>query len=117
MDQEYWVPNFKAAYEAFSQTVYMFRFIPQLRYLVSFTPYLTNYISDDIARWMNQMNVVIPGHIRKAQQDRAKGRIFKELLDSSLPESEKTITRLAGEGTSLMSAGTETTAVSPRTPL
>ena len=95
----------------------MFRFVPLLRNLVSLTPYLTDYMGDDIARWMNQMNVVIPGYIRKAQQDRAKGRIFSELLDSTLPESEKSIFRLSGEGISLMSAGTETTAVSPRTPL
>ena len=112
MDQDGWTPNFKAAYESFAQTVYMFRFLPFQRKSVSLTPYLSDYMGDDIARWMKQMNVIIPGYIRKAQQDRTKGRIFSELLDSSLPDSEKTIFRLSGEGISVMSAGSETTAVS-----
>ncbi|KAI1415432.1 cytochrome P450 [Hypoxylon sp. FL1857] len=110
LDQDDWLPNFKAAYEAFSETVYLFRFIPLLRGLVSVSPYLSDYMGDDIALWMRQMNVTIPGYIRKAQQDHAKGRIFTELLESSLPDSEKSIFRLSGEGISLMSAGTETTA-------
>ncbi|OTA98307.1 hypothetical protein M426DRAFT_28576 [Hypoxylon sp. CI-4A] len=90
-----WLLNFKKAYEAFSQTVYLFRFISFLRRLVSLASYLTDYMGDDIARWMNQMNVVIPGYIRKAQQDHTRDRIFTELLKSSLPKSKKTIFQLS----------------------
>jgi hypothetical protein len=36
--------------------------------------------------------------------------MFDELLESNLPEEEKTVPRLGAEATSLISAGTETTA-------
>ncbi|KAI0000250.1 cytochrome P450 [Xylariaceae sp. FL0662B] len=110
LDQEEWTPNFKAAFEAFVKSTYLFRFVPIMRNVVRIAPYLAKYMGDDIARLMKEMNETIPGHITKAQQDRTRGRIFTELIDSSLPDEDKTIYRLSGEGWSLISAGTETTA-------
>jgi hypothetical protein len=40
----------------------------------------------------------------------ARRSIFHELLDSDLPEREKTVRRLGAECTAMVSAGTETTA-------
>lgn len=67
---------------------------------------------------LEESNERIPARIRKAKHDykasviEDRPSIFTAILDSSLPESEKTDYRLAGEGFSMISAGTETTAVS-----
>jgi hypothetical protein len=39
----------------------------------------------------------------------SRGSVFKELLESNLPDNEKTIDRLGAEAGSLIGAGTETT--------
>ncbi|KAK7962198.1 uncharacterized protein PG986_003023 [Apiospora aurea] len=58
------------------------------------------------------MTVELPSHVERVRRGRANGGIFAELLDSKeLPKLEKTVYCLAGEGFSLLSAGTETTAV------
>lgn len=74
-------------------------------------------MSQDMALLIKTMNVDIPNQIRKGKADRQAGivsnpdkpTVFEALLDSDLPEHEKTITRLANEGTAVMGAGTETT--------
>lgn len=43
------------------------------------------------------------------EDDRAKGTIFLDILDSSLPESEKTTIRLSDEAAGVVGAGIETT--------
>jgi HEAT repeat protein len=57
--------------------------------------------------------------IKKVKSDFDKGKIgdvearpsiFTDLLESDLPQSEKTVRRLAGEAAALIGAGTETTA-------
>ncbi|KAK8072563.1 cytochrome P450 [Apiospora saccharicola] len=111
LEQNGWRPNFKAAFHAFLNTSYLFRFIPIVRNLVHLTPYLAKYMEGDMKLLVDEMTVKLPGHVERAMRDRENSRIFAELLDSKeLPDSEKTVYRLAGEGFSLMSAGTETTA-------
>jgi hypothetical protein len=57
--------------------------------LVTFAPYMSKFMGANIARLMTDMYETIPGVIMKVKKDPAKGRIFTELLDSSLPEEEK----------------------------
>lgn len=113
LEQDGWRPNFKAAFHAFLNTSYLFCFVPIVRNLVHLAPYLTKYMEGDMRFLMDEMTAKLPGHVERTMHDRENGRMFAELLDSKeLPESEKTVYRLAGVGFSLMSAGTETTAVS-----
>lgn len=113
--QEGWDKNYKAALNAFMHTMYFFRFFTPLRHLVHIAPYVQGIMPAHMANLFKELTETLPYHIRRATQGDAKtqGRIFADLLDSpSLPDSEKTIFRLSGEGFSLTGAGTETTAVS-----
>lgn len=116
--QPAWDPNFREAMTAFLNTTFLFRYFPMLRHTVSIAPMLSKYMGDDIRILMNEMYVNMPARITKAKEDFASGvvqkrqTVFTDILDSSLPESEKTVFRLSGEGFSLTGAGTETTSVS-----
>jgi hypothetical protein len=75
-------------------------------------PLLADYMGEDIKAVMHQMNVVIPQYIQAALDHPENGRVFTDLMESkSLPESEKSMYRLSGEGFNFLLAGTETTAV------
>lgn len=112
--QDGWEKNYKAALNAFLQTMYMFRFFTPLRHLVVVAPFTMNIMPTHMANLFRELTETLPYHIRRATEGEAKtqGRIFADLLDSNLPDEEKTIYRLSGEGFSLTGAGTETTAVS-----
>ncbi|KAK8851350.1 benzoate 4-monooxygenase cytochrome p450 [Apiospora arundinis] len=111
LNQEGWRPNSKAAFHAFLNSPFLFRFVPVVRNLAHLAPYLTRYMGGDMRLLMDEMTAKLPGHVERAMHDRENGRMFAEILDSQdLPDSEKTVYRLTGEGFSLMSAGTETTA-------
>ncbi|KAH9909788.1 hypothetical protein F4778DRAFT_775702 [Xylariomycetidae sp. FL2044] len=62
-----------------------------------------------IANLFKEMTKTLPYHLSRATQGEVKtqGRIFADLLDSDLLESEKAIYCLSGEGFSLTSTGTE----------
>lgn len=66
---------------------------------------------------LKESNEAMPARVRKATGDIAAGKgqdnasIFAAIIRSSLPDVEKTDRRLGGEGFSMISAGTETTAV------
>mgnify|MGYP003624080152 CR=1 FL=1 len=104
---------------AFLNTSYLFRFFPWVRGLVHVAPFLAPYMTGDIGILMKEMYINTPARIRQARQDHEAGvtrerpSVFTDILASSLPEHEKTVDRLSGEGFSLTGAGTETTAVSP----
>lgn len=99
----------------------MMRYVPLARKLVTLAPLVADYMGEDVRNVMRQLNEVIPNHIRrtlaadKGQKDgssSASGRVFSDMINSpALPDEEKTIYRLSGEGFNLLSAGTETTAV------
>lgn len=75
-------------------------------------------MSSDIAGFNNNMKVITED-IRKIVDAYKDGRekevmesrsIFIDILESDLPPSEKTVPRLGTEATTMISAGTETTA-------
>lgn len=112
-DQEGWTPNFGGWVKGFFNGAYMMRHVAPARAAVAIAPYFANYMGDDMKNLMHQLQVVIPGHIQKAIDNKDHGRIFADLMaNEQLPDEEKTIYRLSGEGFNLLAAGTETTAVS-----
>lgn len=85
------------------------------RRLADILPIFADYMGEDVKRIMHQMNHVIPAYIKTALANPDGGRVFNEILNSNvLPEEEKTMFRLSGEGFVFLLAGTETTAVSSR---
>lgn len=83
------------------------------RRLADILPIFADYMGDDVKRIMHQMHHVIPAYIKTALANPDGGRVFNEILNSNvLPEEEKSIYRLSGEGFVFLVAGTETTAVS-----
>ena len=112
IDQEGWTPNFGGWVKNFFNSAYMMRHVALARAAVAFAPYFANYMGDDMKNLMHQLQVVIPGHIQKAINNKENGRIFADLMaNDQMPDSEKTIYRLSGEGFNVLTAGTETTAV------
>ncbi|KAF7858483.1 hypothetical protein EAF04_009083 [Stromatinia cepivora] len=114
--QENWAPNFREPLNAVLATTYLFRFFPSLKVLVDIAPLFAKWVRDDIAIMLAESNEKMPARIRKAKQAYNDGTnadrpsIFTAILSSSLPDTEKTDHRLGGEGFSMISAGTETTA-------
>lgn len=114
LDQAEWTPNFGTITKALTHVALLFRFTPIIRNLVSLAPYLAKYMRGDMAVFVSSLYEMIPEYIKQAEKDRIRGRIFTELFESDLPDEEKTLYRLSGEGWAFLSAGTETTAVSIR---
>ncbi|KAK2735983.1 hypothetical protein FQN55_001885 [Onygenales sp. PD_40] len=68
-------------------------------------------MGEDIKAVMRQMNVTIPKYIRSALDNPENERVFADLVASkSMPEEERSMYRLSGEGFNFLLAGTETTA-------
>ncbi|KAI1467491.1 cytochrome P450 [Daldinia caldariorum] len=79
LDQESWEPNYLKSLISILNTVHLFRYFPSLN------------------------------RISTASNKRGRPTIFAELLNSTLPEQEKTIPRLTGQASALMGGGTGTT--------
>ncbi|ESU07768.1 hypothetical protein SNK03_002696 [Fusarium graminearum] len=110
--QEGWEPNLATWVKSFFQSAYMMRHNVLARKMAQFLPFLSDYLGEDIKAVMRQMNVVIPGYIKAALKNPDGGRVFAQVVESkTLPESEKSLYRLSGEGFNFLLAGTETTAV------
>lgn len=110
--QEGWEPNFATWVKSFFRSAYMMRHNALGRKMAQVLPLLANYMGEDIKAVMHQMNVVIPEYIQAALDHPENGRVFTDLMESkSMPESEKSMYRLSGEGFNFLLAGTETTAV------
>ncbi|KAH7127345.1 cytochrome P450 [Dactylonectria macrodidyma] len=108
--QDDWKPNFATWIKPFTKCTHMLRFNPLMRMLVTILPQFAEYLGEDFKPFVRQMYVTIPGHIKAALEAPDKGRLFTELIQSkSLSESDKSISRLSGEGFVLFGAGTETT--------
>ncbi|KAJ4865711.1 cytochrome p450 domain-containing protein [Trichoderma breve] len=116
ISQETWYPNFREPLGAILGTTYVFRFFPPLKILTNIAPLFAKYMREDIAKMLAESNERMPARVRKAKQEHESGKvqdrasIFAAILGSSLPDEEKTDYRLGGEGFSMISAGTETTA-------
>jgi cytochrome P450 len=104
--------NYTRAFESLNATIHVFRHFPIMRNTVGLMPALAPFLGPDIQYLMKSMNEIIPGFVRKAQNDRAGDtrRVFSEIMDSSIADEHKTTFRLSGEGWSLVAAGSETTA-------
>ncbi|KAK7990689.1 hypothetical protein PG990_014969 [Apiospora arundinis] len=114
-DQKGFEPNFGTWVKSFLKTCYLVRHlarnVPGIGAIANTAPYFANYMGEDMRRVYDQQEVQIPRHINRAISNKENGRVFAELLASPLlPESDKSIKRLAGEGFTLLMAGTETTA-------
>ncbi|KAI0134042.1 cytochrome P450 [Xylariales sp. AK1849] len=113
--QDSWEPNYRAALYAFLQTVYVFRFFPFLKHTAIAAPWLTKYMSEDMALLIKTLNTDIPNQVKssKADQDagivRERETVFGSLLDSDMPANEKSLVRLTDEASAVLGAGTETT--------
>src|SRR5690349_15705287 len=116
--QKDWEPNFREPLNAVLATMFLFRFFPPLKVLVDIAPLFAKWVKEDIRKMLAESSEKMPARIRKARQNYKAGKtqdrpsIFATILDSNLPDVEKTDHRLGGEGFSMISAGTETTAVS-----
>lgn len=116
--QKNWEPNFREPLNAVLATIFLFRFFPPLKVLVDIAPLFAKWVREDIRKMLEESSEKMPARIRKARQNYKAGKtqdrpsIFATILDSNLPNVEKTDHRLGGEGFSMISAGTETTAVS-----
>ena len=88
------------------------RHLPWLLYLPDWLVKLTNPGMMMFFSWQRdvkrQVQCIIES--RKAGAEKSSNTIFHELLDSNLPQEEKTLHRLADEGEILIGAGSETTA-------
>lgn len=108
-----WEPNFATWVKSFFRSAYMMRHNALGRKMAQVLPLLADYLGEDIKKVMEQMNVTIPKYVKAAINNPSNGRVFADLVQSkALPESEKSIYRLSGEGFNFLLAGTETTAVS-----
>ncbi|KAH7210303.1 cytochrome P450 [Fusarium oxysporum] len=111
IEQEGWEPNFGTWTSSFLTTTYMMRHNGLARRLADILPMFADYMGEDVKRIMHQMNHVIPAYIKTALANPDGGRVFNEILNSNvLPEEEKSMYRLSGEGFVFLVAGTETTA-------
>ncbi|XXG96814.1 Mitochondrial succinate-fumarate transporter [Hypoxylon texense] len=111
IDQDGWEPNFTTWVKSFFESAYTIRYVAPARILAQFAPLFANYMGENIREVTRQMAVVIPRYIQKALDNPENGRVFADLIDSPmLPEEEKSMYRLSGEGFNLLAAGTETTA-------
>lgn len=98
-------------------TNHIFRHIPIFKATLTLLPVLGPYLGPDIAYMVKSMTETIPNHVKKALEQHKSSdvrRVFTEIIDAPIPAEHKTLYRLSGEGWSLVSAGSETTAVSLR---
>ncbi|KAK8108859.1 hypothetical protein PG984_014660 [Apiospora sp. TS-2023a] len=113
-DQEGFEPNFGTWVKYRHPVISVFisrRSIPGFGALANTAPYFMRFMGEDIRNVFEQQEVHIPRYISRAISNKGDGRVFAELLESPiLPESDKYMKRLAGEGFTLLMAGTETTA-------
>lgn len=117
--QEGWKPNFKDPTEALLQTTHVFRFFPFLKDLDRLAAVLVDYLPEDIALFVQTMQIDLPAQINRTRADVDAGLIRDDrrptifgslLLEEELQSREKGTKRLSAEGFAVVGAGTETTA-------
>lgn len=112
VDQEGWEPSFATMVGSFLRSAYVMRHVAIARWASGFLPFMADYLGEDIRYVMNMLAVTIPGYIKASLDDPQNGRVFADLMqDDKMPEEEKSMYRLSGEGFNFLLAGTETTAV------
>ncbi|KAL5118194.1 hypothetical protein ACEQ8H_003866 [Pleosporales sp. CAS-2024a] len=115
LDQDGWVPNFRAPTASILRPVFIFRFFPWTRSSASLGKYLVDYMPADVALMVKTLQIDMPARVRKAKADMDAGitydrpTIFASLLRSDLELLDKNPQRLADEAVAVIGAGTETT--------
>ncbi|KAF2395907.1 cytochrome P450 [Trichodelitschia bisporula] len=112
-----WEPNLRPAIHAGCRTLPVMRQWPWIFSIINSLPdALAKAMDPDLAIWIDHLNA-LTAHIGTIKARFDKGgkadlpeSVFVELLQSDLPDAEKTVPRLGAEASSLISAGTETTA-------
>lgn len=117
IDQDGWEPNLTTWLKSVFESAYLLRYVTPVRMLAQFAPLFAKYMGENIRAVLKQLNEVIPRYIQAALDNPENGRVFADLMKSDmLPEEEKSMYRLSGEGFNFLAAGTETTAVSQISP-
>lgn len=114
LDRDGWEPNWREATYAFLNTTFVFRFVPLSRNLAAAAGAAARrgWMGPDVQLLMETLAVRLPAMVEGARRGAggAGGAVFADMLESeTLPEAEKAVPRLAGEGMALMNAGTDTT--------
>lgn len=111
IDQDGWEPNLTTWLKSVFESAYLLRYVTPVRMLAQFAPLFAKYMGENIRAVLKQLNEVIPRYIQAALDNPENGRVFADLMKSDmLPEEEKSMYRLSGEGFNFLAAGTETTA-------
>ncbi|KAK5126470.1 hypothetical protein LTR85_010706 [Meristemomyces frigidus] len=116
LDKPGFSPEWTKVMRGAAEASMLFRYVPFLIELMKASPpWLVRLLDPNMMQLINikldqeaQIKAVIADRQSKNQSQKHK-TIFHELLESDLPESEKTILRLAEEGQIVIAAGSSTT--------
>lgn len=109
-------PNLKRASYAIFTTYFIFRWIQPLKWLFGHGGHwLARFMPEEVAQFQHLNDVEFPRRFQQAKAEHEAGIIKQRqtvldvLLESDLPEQEKTAERITGEFVAILLAGTETT--------
>lgn len=112
-------PNLKRASYAVFTTYFVFRWIQPfqpLKWLFSYGgSWLARFMPEEVAQFQHLNDVEFPRKFQQAKAEHEAGIIKQRqtvldvLVESDLPEQEKTAERITGEYVAILLAGTETT--------
>ncbi|EHA47697.1 trichodiene oxygenase [Pyricularia oryzae 70-15] len=117
LEQDGWYPNFRDPALSTVKPIFFFRFFPWTKSFLILVPWIINYLPTDVALLIKTMQIEMPGRVQKTKAEIESGMslqykrptVFGSLLESDLPEEEKSGARLTDEAGAVVGAGTETT--------
>lgn len=114
--QQGFQPNLKRASYAIFTTYFVFRWVQPLKWLFGYGgSWLARFMPEEVAQFQHLNDVEFPRKFQQAKAEHEAGIIKQRqtvldvLLESDLPEQEKTAERITGEYVAILLAGTETT--------
>ncbi|KIW01741.1 uncharacterized protein PV09_06917 [Verruconis gallopava] len=117
LDRDRFLPNLQAANDGYGQMLHILRIFPWLSIVMTWIPQERLLkMNPGMAEWLaleqTCKDATAEAQARRSSEKQPKGyyNVVDELLQSSLPDSEKSFDRLWLEAEGLVSAGTETTA-------
>ncbi|KAK6224078.1 hypothetical protein LQW54_000225 [Pestalotiopsis sp. IQ-011] len=115
--QDDWEPNFRAPTNAMQDFQPVFKFFPVAHWFADVMPKMAKLMGGEMAFFIKSIAEDMPGRVIRAKEAveagvvRERTIIFEDMLRSpALPDEDKTVYRLTGDGMIVVSAGTETTA-------
>lgn len=114
LDRPDFQQNYKHASQVYISTFHLFRHIPVFRHLTSLMPFIRSYLGPNLTYMVKLVKEIIPSYVTKAQQQKSvdNPRIFTHIMNSPIPDNQKTMYRLSGEGIGLVLAGSDNNTVS-----